>query len=138
MDSNEAATAWVQAWSAGWARHDPEVIGLRYADDCEFISQPFREALRGRDGARTYAAQAFAEERSARFRFGEPIVGSDRRAAVEYWAIITDTNGEVVTLAGVTVLRFDPEGRVLEHRDHWAMSKGEREPPPSVFGQGTI
>ena len=134
MEAKEAATAWVEAWCTGWARHDPDVIAERYADDCEFVSQPFRAPLRGRDGARTYAAQAFADERSARFRFGEPIVGTDGRAAVEYWAIITDLNGQRVTLTGVTVLRFDPEGHVLEHRDHWATTQGERRPPASVLG----
>jgi hypothetical protein len=44
METEEAARAWVEAWSTGWARHDPDVIAERYAENCEFISQPFRGA----------------------------------------------------------------------------------------------
>jgi hypothetical protein len=47
-----------------WTGHDADVIASRYADECEFRSHPFREAVHGREGARQYALQAFAEERS--------------------------------------------------------------------------
>ncbi|HYT80610.1 MAG TPA: nuclear transport factor 2 family protein, partial [Actinomycetota bacterium] len=116
-----AARAWVDAWMAGWIGHDADVIASRYAEECEFRSHPFREAVHGRDGARQYALQAFTEEHSARPSFGEPIVAPDGRAGVEYRAEITTPDGDNVTLAGVTVLRFDDEGLVIEHRDYWAM-----------------
>jgi ketosteroid isomerase-like protein len=134
LDTHEAADAWVDAWSSGWANHDPDVIAERYAEECEFVSQPFRDPLRGAAGARAYAAQVFADERSARFRFADPIVAADGRVAVEYWAIVTGMNGEVVTLAGVTILRFDREGRAVEHRDHWATNEGARNPSSQPFG----
>jgi hypothetical protein len=121
VDAREAARAWVDAWMGGWIGHNADVIASRYAEECEFRSHPFREAVHGPEGARQYALQAFAEERSARPKFGEPIVAPDGRAAVEYRAEITTPDGEEVTLAGVTVLRFDDEGLVVEHRDYWAM-----------------
>jgi hypothetical protein len=105
----------------GWIEHDADVIAARYADKCEFRSHPFRDAVHGREGARRYALEAFTEERSARPSFGEPIVAPDGRAAVEYRAEITTPDGANVTLAGVTVLRFDDDGLVIEHRDYWAM-----------------
>ena len=123
MDVELAARAWVEAWSAGWAKHDPDVIAARYAEDCEFRSHPFRERLRGREGARRYAERAFAEERAAISSFAEPIVAADGRAAVEYRATITTTDGLTAALAGVTVLRFDENGLVREHRDYWAMTE---------------
>lgn len=123
MDAKSAAQAWVQAWSEGWAGHDADVIAARYAEDCEFRSHPFREPLVGREGARTYAEEAFAEERSAVSSFREPILGRDGRAAVEYTATITTTDGRTAALAGVTVLRFDEEGLVCEHRDYWATTE---------------
>ena len=123
MDVGEAARAWIEAWSTGWAAHDAAVIAARYTDDCEFRSHPFREPLSGREGARRYAEQAFAEERSAVSSFGEPIVAEEGRAAVEYRATITTVDGRTATLAGVTVLRFDENGFVREHRDYWAMSE---------------
>jgi hypothetical protein len=59
------------------------LIASRYAEDCEFRSDPFREPLIGRESARQYAEQAFAEERSAVSSFTEPIVAPDGRVAVE-------------------------------------------------------
>jgi hypothetical protein len=106
---------------AGWIDHDADAIASRYADECEFRSHPFREALHGREGARQYALQAFAQERSARPSFGEPVVAPDGRAAIEYRAEITTSDDDEVTLVGVTVLRFDDQGLVMEHRDYWAM-----------------
>jgi nuclear transport factor 2 (NTF2) superfamily protein len=120
MDPAEAARAWVRAWRTGWLAHDPDVIAARYAEGCDFRSHPFRDALVGRDGARTYVTGAFAEERSADPTFADPIVMQDGRAAVEYRARIVTTTGARVTLAGVTVLRFDRGGMVTEHRDYWA------------------
>jgi ketosteroid isomerase-like protein len=122
MDALAAARAWVEAWSQGWATHDADVIAARYAEECEFRSHPFRGTLYGRAGARAYAEQAFAEERSAVASFQDPIVGAGGRVAVEYRATITTTDEKTATLAGVTVLRFDDEGLVREHRDYWAMT----------------
>jgi len=38
-------------------------------------------------------------------------------------ATITTTDGKTVSLSGVTILRFDQDGLVREHRDYWAMTK---------------
>jgi ketosteroid isomerase-like protein len=123
MDVGAAAREWVDAWSQGWAAHDPDVIAARYGDDCEFRSHPFREPLSGREGARRYAEQAFAEEHSAVSSFAEPIVAADGRAAVEYRATIRTIDGRTTMLSGVTVLRFDADGLVQEHRDYSATTE---------------
>jgi hypothetical protein len=83
---------------------------------------------RGRDGVRTYVAQAFDEEREPRVWIGAPIVAGDR-AAIEWWAAVVE-NGVEISLAGVSVLRFDPEGMVTEQHDSWNQAEGLREPPP--------
>ena len=120
-----AARAWVDAWSKGWATHDAEVIAERYARGCEFLSHPFRPMAHGRDAASTWIREAFAAERSARFVFGDPIVSSDGRAVVEYRAVITGLESADSTLAGTTVLRFDRDGLVVEHRDYWTIADGD-------------
>lgn len=125
MSPTEAARAWVEAWSEGWQNHEHDVIAHRYADDCEFLSHPLRELRRGRQAVADYTRHTFAEERSARFAFAEPIVDSDGCAAVEYRAVITATDESISTLAGTTLLRFNAEGLVVEHRDYWAMTEGD-------------
>jgi hypothetical protein len=122
MDSAQAARLWVDAWARGWIAHDADLVASQYSDTCEFGSHPFRERLQGREGARQYAVQVFAEERSARPSFVAPVVGEDGRAAVEYRADITTIAGQETQLAGVTLLPFDSSGLVTEHRDYWAMA----------------
>jgi hypothetical protein len=73
-----------------------------------------------------YASRQFGLESSIECRFGAPIAAGDR-AAVEWWASWIEDGAEV-TLAGATVLRFDPEGRVLEHVDYWVEAEGRIAP----------
>jgi nuclear transport factor 2 (NTF2) superfamily protein len=121
----EGARAWVEAWQDGWARHDPDVIAARYAPDCRFRSEPFRDLEHGRGAAHAYATHSFEEEQSARFTFGEPLVASDGRAAVEYRAVITAPDGSDTTIHGVSLLRIGPDGLVVEHRDTWTELEGD-------------
>jgi nuclear transport factor 2 (NTF2) superfamily protein len=125
MTTAEAAAAWVDAWSEGWARHDPDVIAVRYASDCVFRSLPFRAAGRGRQAPLDYARQSFEEEQSARFAFGAPVVSANGRAAVEYRAVITARDGTIATIAGVSMLRFGEDGLVTEHLDTWTEADGD-------------
>lgn len=124
MEARAAAERWAAEWAQGWREHDSRRIAVLYADDAVFRSAPFRE----NDDPRRYADWAFADEEAVECRFGEPIVSGDR-AVVEYWAVIT-TGGSEETLAGVALLRFDADGRVLEQRDYWNMEPGRREPHP--------
>jgi hypothetical protein len=55
------------------------------------------------------------------------------RAAVEYWAVLVE-NGREVTIAGVALLRFGADGRVVVQRDYWALEPGAREPTPGWGG----
>ena len=121
MDSEAAARAWVAGWTAGWENADADAIGVLYAEDAVFRSHPFREPERS---AHDYALRAFAGEELVECRFGEPIVGGDR-AAVEYWAVLS-ADGEDETLAGIAILRFGEDGRVVEQRDYWSMEPGRR------------
>ena len=49
------------------------------------------------------------------------------RAAVEWWAALTDS-GELVTLAGTSWLTFGDDGRVVEQHDYWTSTPGRAAP----------
>jgi hypothetical protein len=123
VDIEDAASAWIKGWTQGWEARDADAIGALYAPNAVYRSHPFREPERS---ARDYALRAFADEELVECGFGEPVVDGDR-AAVEYWAILA-AEGEEETLAGVALLRFGPDGLVVEQRDYWAMQPGRTQP----------
>ena len=128
MDTQGFARAWSEGWSGAWRTHDADLVGSLYAEGATFRSQPFREPHEGGSGAADYASWAFEDEAAVRVWFSEPFVVGADRAAVEYWAISTERGGLDVTIAGVALLRFGPDGRVVEQRDYWATSDGGFEP----------
>jgi len=106
-------------WSQAWPAADVDAVAALYAPGAVFFSHPFRP----RQDVREYVAWAFADQASAECRFGEPVVHGDR-AAVEWWGAITTRSGEVETIPGVSLLRFDEQGLVVEQRDVWASQLG--------------
>ena len=134
MDAEAAARAWVDAWSRAWPAADPEPLRAVYADDAVFRSSPFREPRLGREGALDYARSAFADQDDfTGCSFGEPVVAGDR-AAVEYWAVLVES-GREVTIAGVSLLRFGPDGLVRSQQDYWALEPGALQPPTEWGGR---
>lgn len=127
MDTRAAATRWADTWQRSWEALEAEPVVALYAPAARFTSQPFRAVDEGRDGVREYVTAAFAEEAEVHARFAPPVVDGDR-ATVEWWAELLE-DGEPVTLAGTSSLRFDAEGLVLEQRDTWNLAPGRIAPP---------
>jgi hypothetical protein len=112
MDAREAAQRWADVWERGWPMHDTDAIGALYAESASWQQHPFREPEPG------YLARVFADEESARCEFGTPIVDGDR-AAVTWSAKTRLTDGGSEELVGVSLLRFDQDGLVVEQQDIW-------------------
>lgn len=114
VNAREAARRWARVWEENWRRHDAAAIVALYSDGARFRSHPFRPPEPPGD----YVGRVFADERSTEPWFGEPLVDGDR-AAVEWEATTHLTDGTVEHLRGVSLLRFDEAGRVVEQRDFW-------------------
>jgi predicted SnoaL-like aldol condensation-catalyzing enzyme len=112
MDTRQAAQRWADVWERGWREHDAAAITALYADGAFWQQHPFREPDPG------FLTRVFDEEESAECEFGKPIVDGDQ-AAVHWTAHTRLVDGGTEDLAGVTLLRFDPGGLVIEHRDFW-------------------
>lgn len=112
METRQAAQRWAQVWERGWREHDAAAISALYAEGAYWQQHPFRDPDPG------YLARVFAEEESAQCQFGVPLVDGDQ-AAVSWSAQTRLTDGSREDLAGVSLLRFDADGRVTEHRDFW-------------------
>jgi hypothetical protein len=122
VNTEQAARRWAQTWAAAWPRQDVDAIVALYADDAAYRALAFRAP----DTPWDYLQRTFAEESEITCRFGEPFISGDR-AAVEWWASWLE-DGEELTLAGATLLRFSDEGQVVDHRDYWNQAEGRVEP----------
>lgn len=124
MDVETAARRWAQTWERAWPARDAKAIADLYAPGATYRSHPFRQPEDG--GALAYVTGQFALEEGIRCRFASPIAAGDR-AAVQWWASWVEEGSEL-TLAGTTVLRFEPDGRVAQHVDYWVEGDGRIEP----------
>jgi SnoaL-like domain len=118
VDTRAAARRWADTWQRGWRALDPTEIVALYHDGALFLSSPSRPPEPPRD----YVQRVFGEEESAECDFGEPVVDGDR-AAVEWRATTRLRDGGAEELAGVSLLRFDGAGRVVEQRDFWNLAE---------------
>jgi ketosteroid isomerase-like protein len=124
MAALRAVDRWVDVWARAWPAADVEAVAELYAPHAVFFSHPFRP----RQGPADYVAWAFDEQQAAECRFGKPLVDG-RRAAVDWWAVVTAKDGSSQSLAGTSLLRFDDAGLVVEQRDVWADADGRVELP---------
>jgi hypothetical protein len=128
VDADAAARRWIDAWSRAWRELDADLLEPIYAPDASHRSHPFRAPRKPLE----YARWAFAEEEGQpEVWMGEPFVAGER-AAIEWWASVIE-NGEQVTLAGTSIVRFDADGRVTEQHDYWGQADG-RVPPWAGWG----
>jgi ketosteroid isomerase-like protein len=116
MDAGTAARRWAETWSPAWPQRDIDAIAALYADTAIYRSPAFRPPHSGLAGVRRYLGENLPAEENIECRFGEPIVAGDR-AAVEWWGSRRE-QGQELTLAGVTALRFDGQGKVADHRGY--------------------
>lgn len=114
METRDAVKRWRDVWEHGWREQDTTEILALYAPGASLQSHPFREAVAPAE----YIDPTFDEELAAECRFGEPVVDGDR-AAVEWSAETSLKDGGTERLAGVSLLRFDRDGLVVEQRDFW-------------------
>jgi ketosteroid isomerase-like protein len=127
VNAADAARRWAAVWAQAWPAMDVEAIVALYADGVRYRARAFREPDRGTAGVRAYLEQNFAVEGGIVCQFGEPVAAGDR-AAVEWWAS-WEEDGHELTMAGVSLLRFDESGLVTDHRDYWNQDDDRRAAP---------
>jgi ketosteroid isomerase-like protein len=126
VDAEAAARHWKETWERAWPTRDTDAIAALYADDATYRALAFRDPDRALAGVRRYLDENFGVEQELECWFAEPVVAGDR-AAVEWWGTWVE-DGRRLTLAGATFLRFDDDGKVVDHRDYW--NEAERREPP--------
>ena len=126
MDTETAARRWAEVWERAWPAGDTDAIAALYAQDATYRALAFRDPDLRLAGVRRYLDENFGVASETECWFRNPIVSGDR-AAVEWWGTWVE-QGRRLTLAGATLLRFDADGQVIDHRDYWN-EVDRREPP---------
>jgi ketosteroid isomerase-like protein len=118
---------WLEGYARAWEEGDAEAAASLFTEDAVYRSHPFREAHVGTEGIRAYWTRATSTQEDVSVRYGDPVAAGDK-LAVEWWATFRD-DGEEVTLPGILLLRFAPDGRCEELREYWHLEDGRTDPP---------
>jgi hypothetical protein len=124
----ERVDAWLEGYRRAWVQTDTPAALELFTADAGYRSHPLRPTHAGHDGIAAYWDQATADQEDVRVRFGDPVVAGDR-VAVEWWTTMR-VGGDPVTLAGVLVLAFAPDGRCRDLRECWNLAEALVDPPP--------
>lgn len=106
------------AWARFWEELTPETIG-RLDGLCEprirFVD-PFND-ITGADRLAALLAHMFATVAAPRFQVHDQAMGA--RAGYLRWRFTGRAGRLALDVEGMSEVRFSPDGRVAEHRDHW-------------------
>jgi hypothetical protein len=123
---------WLSDYAEAWERKDPDAAAALFTEDSSYREMPFDEdAYIGRDGVKKYWTGVTSTQENVKVRWGDPVVAPDqRRAAAEFW-VTMENGGAAVTLTGIVLLRFSPDGRCEELREAWHFAEGTLQPSPT-------
>lgn len=120
--------SWLEAYRVAWEEKDADAAADLFTEDATYRENIFGEPFAGRDGVRTYWANATSTQEDVRVRMGRAFGDGDRVAA-EFWTTMRNAGVEV-TLSGCLLLMFDEDGRCRSLREYWFVQPGIVEPPP--------
>jgi ketosteroid isomerase-like protein len=118
---------WLSRYARAWREKDADAAAALFTEEGVYRAHPLREPHVGHEGVRAYWTRATSTQEELALQLGEPVVEGSR-AAVEWWATMRDGKDEV-TLPGILMLRFAPDGRCEELRETWHAEPGRVEPP---------
>jgi uncharacterized protein (TIGR02246 family) len=123
---------WAERYAKAWEDADAEAAAALFTEDATYLSNPFEEPYRGRDGVRRYWREVTATQSNVQVTIGRTMV-SGSKALVEWWTQM-DNDATPVTLPGALLLDFDDGGLCRALREYWNLAMGTRMPPPEGWG----
>jgi hypothetical protein len=126
-------SAWLAAYHQAWITHDAEQLAQLFTEDAAYHSHPFRPPYQGRAAIQAYWQSATASQADLELRWGAPVI-ADKHMAVEWWAMMRDTEAGDLTLPGCLLVRFAEDGLCEELREYWHLEMGSRILPPVQWG----
>ena len=111
--------AWLESYGEAWETRDAEAAAALFSADAEYYETPFVAPAVGREGIRSYWANATRNQKDVNFSY-EIVSTSGKQGVARWWATFTRcSSGATVSLDGVFLLEFDDEGLCRELREWW-------------------
>jgi predicted ester cyclase/ketosteroid isomerase-like protein len=111
--------AWLRSYGDAWEARDPDAAASLFTEDASYQWGPFEAPLTGRPaiGARWSEATSGQDD----VRFQSDLLGMTEDHAVAEWscAFVRPGTGRRVSLRGIFLLRFAPDGLCRELREWW-------------------
>ncbi len=120
----QAFEEWLEDYFLAWRSNDPADVEALFADDAIYYRGPFEEPDRGRAAI----VEAWVVGGGADIIYAYDVLGVLNDIGIAHWSVSytpRDLTSEQPDLDGVFVIRFDAEGRCVEHRE-WFHRRDER------------
>ena len=113
---------WLRRYFEAWGSNDPQAVASLFADDAEYHTGPFSgPRMRGRAQiVERWTADPDAQ-RDIRWSYDPLAVEDD--LGVAHWTVTYSPGADPdrrVEMDGILVIRFDGEGRYVDHREWYA------------------
>jgi uncharacterized protein (TIGR02246 family) len=115
----EDVEAWLAAYFAAWRSNDPDAVAALFAPDATYHYGPFREPAHGRE---RIVANWIADGPPASLEHRAEVLAVQGDTGVAHWWVrqVARAADQPLEMDGILVLRFDPDGRCVEHREWYA------------------
>ena len=114
----QGLTSWLDAYFGAWVSNHPDDVAVLFAEDAVYAVDPFADPWHGRDEiVRRWTSGVQTE---VEYEF-EPlaVVGN---TGLAHWRLRARNRGAAARKEwdGILLLRFDDDGRCVEHREWYA------------------
>jgi nuclear transport factor 2 (NTF2) superfamily protein len=116
-----ALERWLDAYGRAWETMDPDAAIALFTEDASYQETPYDDPMRGSDQIRAYWAGVPEAQRDIRFEHEILAVVGNRGIAHWQASFTRVPSGADVTLDGIFVLDFDPDGRCETLREWWRL-----------------
>lgn len=121
-DTNlEAVTLWVDAYRRAWESNEPDDIRALFAEDAEYLTEPFAEPWRGHDEIVEQWLKAKDDPGDTTFEW-HPVAANDDVAVVQGRTVYTGKTHGVYD--NLWVIRWAHDGRARSFTEWWMKPAG--------------
>ena len=116
----ESLLAWLEGYRLAWEGRDSDAVVRLFSEDATYQETPFTEPMRGHEAIRQYWSRVVVASQE-QIRFGYEVLAVAEVTAIAHWwaSFVRVSSKGRVSLDGVFLLTFNPDGSCRELREWW-------------------